>query len=171
VLQSLRTLPAALPPGLASLARADAHNSVFGILLQLSAQLQSGRWSRLLAHVLAAHPLAVLQLWRTQRRHASAERDAAYLGLGGGAPCFRAGGGPSLEQLRRAATHAFAAYGALAEALALYAPNYSPAGEIAASPESPAPSPEAGPINPATTGRAGDDRGGQAPSRLRSRLQ
>lgn len=60
---------------------------------------------------------------------------------------------------------------ALAEALALYAPTVSLAEEIAASPESPAPSPEVGPINPATTGRAGDDRGGQAPSRPRSRLR
>ncbi|MEI7666923.1 MAG: AAA family ATPase [Synechococcaceae cyanobacterium ELA263] len=44
---------------------------------------------------------------------------------------------------------------ALAQALALYTPTYPPAEEIAAGPESPAPSPKAGPINPAASGHAG----------------
>jgi len=115
-LQTLRlpTLPALPPGGLGAL---DAHNSVFGILLQLSEQLASGRWSRLLSHVLAANPLAVLQLWRTQRRHASCARDAAYLGLAAEGGSASSAGAPSAAELRRAAQHAFAAYGALAEAL------------------------------------------------------
>jgi predicted kinase len=59
----------------------------------------------------------------------------------------------------------------LTQAVALYAPAYAPGEEIAVGPESPAPSPEAGPINPAMTGRAGDCRGSQAPTQPRSRLR
>ena len=62
-------------------------------------------------------------------------------------------------------------HSALAQALALYAPTYPQAEEIAAGTESPAPAPKAGPINPATSGHAVDCRTAQAPSRPRTHLR
>jgi len=117
LLHTLRTTPV---PELAP----QAHQAtLFGILGALAEQLRHSRWSSLLQQVGQSDPLAALAVWRTQRRYARLLADAAYLGQPQPASLYaapqrlRPPGAPSLCELRCASLHAFAAYGALADAL------------------------------------------------------
>lgn len=109
----LPSLPSPGSPSPAQLWRQSSvriEASVFGIVSQLAAQLSSGRWSHLVQGMAGADPLAALLVWRAQRPSRSLRLAAPYLG------CAESPASPPLPQVRRAAAHAFAVYGTLADA-------------------------------------------------------